>query len=224
MKPRRKKYRKSHFQSDPKLLKKAYSKQNLTRGLWVLASLWKRCLLPRDLENHYLMTWLAYANGNVSRLSEVIGWHRNTLVLYFRDKIKKPSTIKFRKLWLSIRSKDSKKAFPEKVLEFYQRMFSKPRFSKRENAGLVHLWLMGVPRKVVKYNFILYLFRQGKNINEVSQRLGMDARSISRYRWEATKPGSPAIKWFKPLKAKREEWYPSGHRRGRKRKLNKTFR
>lgn len=53
-----------------------------------LGSVWKRGLLPKELENHILMTWLAYENGNVRRLSDTIGLHGNTLILNFKKKAK----------------------------------------------------------------------------------------------------------------------------------------
>ena len=73
--------------TDSQILKSANSKRNHILGLKVLGSLWKRRLLPRDLENHYLMTWLAYVNGNITKLSKTLGWHRNTLVLYLGKKL-----------------------------------------------------------------------------------------------------------------------------------------
>ncbi len=196
--------------TDPQILKTANSKCNHILGLKVLGSLWKRGLFPSDLENHFLMTWLAYENGNASRLSKTLGLHRNTLIFQFREKANSPSTIKLRKLWFKICSLSGKKSFSQKVFEFYFRAFTKPPLKKFENEGLVNLWLMGFPRKVVRLHFILWLFKRGRSLKEVSRILRLNPRSIHRFRLQATQPGSPVAKWLKPLKPTKKDWYPLG--------------
>ncbi len=73
MKPKTHKTRRQNMPSDPRILKAARSGRNHLLGLRVLASLWKRGLLPGDLKPHFYMTWLAYENGNISRLSRTPG-------------------------------------------------------------------------------------------------------------------------------------------------------
>lgn len=198
------------FPSDPRILKKASTKRNLVRGLTALGSMWKRGLLPRDLENHWLVTWLAYENGNVRRLSDTIGLHRNTLILNFKEKVKKPSTFKLRTLWRKIQSKKAEKPFTDKLFEFYHKTINRPRFPMRENESLANLWLMGIHRKVVRAHFIIWSFRQGRKLEEICKRLGKHTRSIHRYRTYVTRPGSPAQKWLAPMKALKDEWFPPG--------------
>src|SRR5260221_14478777 len=99
MKAKIKKTGGTHLPSDSKILKAASTKRNLVLGLATLASVWRRGLLPKDLENHFLMTWLAYENGNVARLSKTMGLHRNTLVIKYGNRSKNGSTINLRKLW-----------------------------------------------------------------------------------------------------------------------------
>lgn len=217
---RKKRTNRSHHPNDPGLIKKAATRPNLTRGLDALASIWKRGLLPKDLENHYLMTWFAYDNGNVSRLSDRIGLHRNTLISNFREKVKKPSTIRPRHHWLRINSAKGKRTFPDKLYEFFNGIVRTPHFSKKENEGLANLWLMGVDRKTVRAHYILWALRRGMDLTEISKVMKKSLRGIHRYRVYATRPGSPAHKWFGPLKATNEEWYPI-HRRGRKKKGEK---
>ncbi len=214
--PKRQKSTRRNLPSDPKILKTANSSSNHVLGLKALASLWKRGFSPKDLENHFLMTWLAYENGNVSRLSKTLGLHRNTLVLNFRDKAKSPSTIKLRNLWLKILFSSGKKSFSHKVFEFYFRAFTKPPLKKFKNEGLVNLWLMGFPRKVVRLHFILWLFRRGRRLREVSRILRLNPRSIHRFRLQATQPGSPVAKWLGPLKPTHKDWYPKRLHRERK--------
>ncbi len=216
MKTKRKRAGGRHFPNDTMILKKASSKRNLVRGLAVLGSVWKRGLLPRDLENHFLMTWFAYENGNVHRLSDTIGLHRNTLILNFKEKVKRPSTFKLRTLWRKIQSKKAKKQFSDQLFDFYHKVIKRPRFSKIEDESLANLWLMGVTRKVVRAHFILWSFRQGRGLKEVCKSLGKHTRSIHRYRAYVTKLGSPAQKWFEPMKAKKKEWFRPGLRGKRK--------
>src|ERR1039457_448681 len=121
------------FPSDPRILKKASTKRNLVRVLAALGSMWKRGLLPRDLENHFLMTWLAYENGNIRRLSDTIGLNRNTLILNFKEKAKKSSTFKLRTIWRKIQSKKTKRPFGDPLFYFYRKIISRPRFSRIEN-------------------------------------------------------------------------------------------
>ena len=197
------------FPSDPRILKKASSRLNLIRGLKALDLLWKRGLLPWDLENHFLMTWLAYENGNVQRLSNTIGLHRNTLIFNFKEKIKKQSTFKLRTVWRKIQKKQAKRPFADHLFAFYHKVINRPRFTKTESEKLKNLWLMGIPRKVVLAHFISWSFRHGFNFEEVSKNLGTSGRSVHRYRIYATQKGSQALKWLGPMKAKKTDWFPT---------------
>lgn len=208
----------THHPNDPGLIIRVSTKANLVRGLSILDSIWKKGLLPKDLENHFLITWLAYENGNVSRLSQKIGLHRNTLVSYFKEKVKKPSTFKLRTLWLGINSAKGNKTFPDKLYKFYNHVVGAPHFSKKENEALGNLWLMGVDRKTVRANYILWALRRGRGLTEIAKVMKRSLRGIHRYRVYATRPGSPAKKWLEPLKATKAEWYPIW-KRGRKRKM-----
>ena len=208
MKAKRKSVGGGAFPSDPSILKKASSKRNLVRGLATLGILWKRGLLPKDLNSHFYITWLAFENGNATRLAKVLNLHRNSLIFIFKNKLRKPSTYKLRKMWLKIGSSFKNKTFSDKVRIFHKKTIGNPRIFAKENRGLVNLWLMGMPRKVVLAHFISWSFRQGLNLEAVSKRLRTSGRSVHRYRSYAAQKGSPTLKWLGSMKVTRSEWFP----------------
>ena len=208
---------KSKFPPNPLILKEAAKKGNLGQGLKALDSIWKRGVIPRDLEQHFYLTWFAYENGNVRRLAETIGMHRNTLVLNYRVKVKHVSTLKLRRLLSEVRKTHPKKSFHEQLFRFYHRVFKEPWFLSRENEALANLWLMGVDRKTVRAQYVLWALRSGITLAEIARKMKRETSSVHRFRVYATRPGSPAQKWLAPLKATKAEWYPPGLR-GRKKK------
>jgi len=215
MKRKKRKKVPRNLPNDPTLIKKASTKANLVRGLAALDSLWKRGVTPKDLENHFLLTWFAFENGNVFRLAKTLNLHRNTLVLNYKQKFKKPSTVKLRKYWLGLGVLHAKREFNEKLLEFYHRIIKRPQLLSRENEGLANLWLMGVDRKTVRAHYVLWALRRGIKLTQICRNMRKNKRSVHRFRVYATRPGSPAKKWLEPLKATKAEWYPPGLR-GRK--------
>lgn len=197
-------------QVDPSILKSADSRRSHIQGLKALGSLWNRGLLPNDLENHFFITWLAYVNGNVFSLSSTLGLHRNTLINIFKHKAKKSSTYKLRKIWLQINSAEKTDSFSERVFRFYHRVIKAPKFSRAENKALANLWLMGMTRKAIRSHFVFWFSRRGEDIKKTSKRMGLNYRTLRRYRAYAAGPNSPAAKWLKPLRPKKKDWYPLG--------------
>jgi hypothetical protein len=195
------------YPANPLLIKKASTRIKLILGLKTLDRLWKGGLTPNDLKSHYFLTWLAYWNGNVTRLAMTLGVHRNTLTWTFQAKLKHNATLKLRYLWLSISEWGPDKAFAEQVHEFHKQVFPQPLLSKVENEGLVNLWLMGFKKKDLKAHYFIWATRRGMGLEEISQKLGQNVRSIARIRTYSLRKNSPANKWFDPLKVKKKEWY-----------------
>jgi len=175
-----------------------------------MGNLWKRGLVPADLEKHFYLTWFAYWNGNVFRWAKASGIHRNTLILIFQEKLRKSSTIQLRELWFRIQSQSSKKGFADRLHAFYQKVASAPRFTKAESEGLSNLWLMGFPFKLLRIHYVLWAAREGLNKPEMMKKLGLGVRSLARIKASGGKPGSPAWKWFAPLKPTINDWYEFG--------------
>lgn len=216
MKPKRKIVERNP-PGDPTLLKKASTQANLVRGLAALDSIWKRGVIPRDLEQHFYLTWYGFENGNVRRLSRTLGLHRNTLVMNFRLKVKYPSTIRLRRFWFKIGKSHPGKSFQERLFRFYNRAVKTPWLLNRENEALADLWLMGVDRKTIRAHYVLWALREGMDLFEISGKMRKGTRSVHRFRVYATKTGSPGKKWLEPLKAPKAEWFPQG-KRGRRRR------
>jgi len=206
MSPKRKKKNRPSLPPNPANLKESAKKGNLEKGLAALESLWKRGVLPQNLMKHYLMTWLAYENGNVIRLSKTLGLNRNTVITRFNKKAGKRSTVRLRKSWERI-GLAKPRTFSERVYEFYRYEIKEPRLSKAESGGLTNLWLMGVPQRVLSSHYVLWSFRKGRGLVEISERLGKSKRTIHRFRAYAVRPGSPALKWLAPMKALKKEWF-----------------
>ncbi len=214
MKP--KKVRRKPFPRDTKILKKASSKRNLIRGLATLDSIWKRGLSPKDTDKHFLMTWLTYERGNVVWLSKTIGQSRSTLILNLQKLFKSSPFLKLRQISKMILVENSNQPFFSKVYEFYCRFIRKPRLTEKENEGLTNLWLMGVNRKVVRSHFILWSHRQGRTLREICKRWEKNSLPVNRLRAYAAKPGSPVMKWLKPLKLTKTDFsFPKGPKKNK---------
>jgi len=195
---------------DPKLLWKAKKKGNLEKGFKVLTSLWKRGITFKNLEASYFFTWYAYGCGNVSVMAKAAGIHRNTAIYGFRHFLGIRKTFKIRPQWKRVM--DRKIPFSEKVKLLYDRAGMKPRISKSENRGLVNLWLMGMPGKVVRSHNVLYLLRKGVDLVSIGKHFEISSRGIHRYRAYAARAGSPVQKWLVPLKPTREEWFKTWYK------------
>jgi hypothetical protein len=207
---KRKRCRKSYsalFSPDPNLIQTASTPNNLINGLKILDRLWTRGIVPAELRNHYFLTWLAYGNGNISRLSKTLGLNRNTLVLIFKQKLKKRYTFKLRVLWNEIRTEMPGRPFSLRLHQFYRRVFSFPRLSELENESMTNFWLMGVKQKDLLAHYFLWALRRGMNIKKMSKILGMSDRSVMRAREYALRPGSPAKRWLEPMKVKESDWF-----------------
>ncbi|HEY5038102.1 MAG TPA: hypothetical protein VIJ93_03415, partial [bacterium] len=160
----------------------------------------------------------AYANGNVKEMAEVAGVHRNTGIVHFRDSFRIKSTLHLRLMWKKIFKMNF--SFPDKVKLLYDRAGIKPRFSKDENRGLVNLWLMRIPRHVVRAHNVLFYLRKGLSLDAISKRFGKSGRDIHRYRVYGARPASQ--KWLAPLKPTKDEWLRKGWG-GRKKRSGKQI-
>jgi hypothetical protein len=184
------------------------SKLDLARNIKVFDKLWKRGLLPKDFKQHYFLTWLAYSNGNASKLSKALGLHRNTIIWVFKN-LKINKTYKFRILWRNHQMKSLKQSFHKQFNSFFKKMGGKPSFKPLENKNLVALWLMKMPPKAVKAHFVLWALRSGFTRKQVSQKLDISERSMHRIRFNGAQKSSKMGQWLAPLKPTVKDWYPN---------------
>jgi hypothetical protein len=191
------------------------SKRELAVGLQSLNGLWKKGLLPKDLKRHFLLTWFAFANGNISRQSGMMGFDRNQLINVFGLEKLGRKTYRLRKNWQNIRTRNPAEPFDKSFFRFYCRLGIKPMFSHLENKNIAKLWLMGFPFKALKPHYVLWAFREGMTREQVSEKLGRSQRSIHRVRYSNIQEGSLGQTWLYPLKPNLKEWYPgyASHRK-----------
>jgi DNA-binding protein Fis len=195
---------------NPKIIKEASTRKNLVQGLKNLNSLWKRGILPKDLDAHYYITWLAYSNGNNAGAARLLGIHRNS-IHHFLKKLHTKNPIQFRKILTGINQNTD---LSKKVKALYDRARLKPHFSNAENKALVNLWLMGMPRKIVNVHFYIWNFQKGLELKDISQKMRVSYRTIIRLRTSLSRPGSPAKKWLESLKVnKKDLTFPRYRRR-----------
>jgi hypothetical protein len=201
------------YPPDPKILREISKRENIAKGVAALDSIWKQGILPNDLTGHYFITWLAYVNGNTVRFAKLTGLNRNTVIVTFLNGLRQPSTFKLRGLWFRVKERNKGKTFQDQVRIFYEKVVSKPRLQNNESRALVCLWLMGVPRKVIRAHYVFWSLRQGRGLMEIGIRLGKDLRSIHRYRVYGSKQGSLANKWLILMGINKSDWQP--RKRGR---------
>jgi hypothetical protein len=184
------------------------TKKELFTGLKALNGLWTKGLLPWDLRKHFLLTWFAFANGNLIKASAFIGLDRCQILNQFIEEGVGGKTFKLRKIWAGIRSKDPQKDFNSSFFLFYRRIIKIPVYTPLENKDLIRLWLLGFPEQALRPHYVLWAFRQGLTRNEVCQRFGFTYRTLYRIRRSSIQKGSLANTWLFPLKPIRKEWYP----------------
>lgn len=217
------KYRNGHLPI-PGAKSAVISPQKLKNGLIILEKLWKRGLLPDDLRAHFIFMWFCQNKGNMTKQAPVVGLHRNTLLTIFSNSAKK-GTRNLKSRWLFITRKYSKKSFGYQYFVFYKYAVGKSALTEMESSGLVDLWLMGFPQKILKSHFVLWAFQNGLTRKQVAKILDQSIRSLHRICAGAAKKGSPTMKWLSPLNLNTNDFYPpNSNSPARRKKVKNLFR
>lgn len=189
------------------------NKKELLNSFSVLNHLWNKGLLPKDLLKHQFLTLFAQCNGIVKRQAHVMGMHRNTLLFNCKEYFGSEATLAYRKKWQKLQSKMPRCSFHNKVNILYRNIAKHPSFTASENKGLVNLWLMNMPRKLLRTHYALWAIRNRKSTLKIAELLGISRRSLHRIRYNAINKNSAAQKWFYPLKPTIKDWYPTWYQK-----------
>jgi hypothetical protein len=189
----------------PATSKAKISKRALVSGLNTLDRLWARGFQPKDIWEHFLLTWFALSNGNVIKLSSLLGIGRTTLV-YRYQRFTGKYAFSLRRGWQLIGRMNKKSPFHKQLLILYKQFVTKPSLTPKENQHLVGLWTMGFPEKVVKVHYAFWMIREGYSRQEIIDRLDKTTRTLYRLMVFSLKKGGPVDRWLYPVKNKRELW------------------
>ena len=188
------------------------SKPTWVAGLSVLDRLWKRGLLPKDLERHYFLHWFVVYKGNIIQTANALGIHRNTIQSYFREMGYANQSVRLRHAWQKLNRKGTG-SFESAFHRFYQRYGRTPSFTARENAGLVGLWKIRFPFKTLMPDYFLWAVRAGKSKKWVQKELEYSPRHWARLMNPILKPKTRDGFWLSPLRPKIWEVYSARYRK-----------
>jgi hypothetical protein len=188
-------------------------KTKLLKGLNNLGHLWKRGLIPENLERHYMLFWFLQSGGNILEAARRLKIHRNTIQGYFLRFGYSKRAVKLRHEWNALREKHPRKSEADLFHLFYHSHNGKPRFSAVESDGLVLLWNTGFPMKVLKAHFLLWAVRSEKNRAWIADQLDFSNRHQLRIFGQLNRPASREFFWLSCLQLKKNEWFL---RRGKK--------
>lgn len=188
-------------------------KTKLTQGLNTLSRLWKRGLVPDDLERHYMLYWFIVSGGNILEAARRLDIHRNTIQGYFLRFKYSRKAVQLRHAWADLKSRFPRKSPAELFHMFYRRFGGRPSFGIPETKGLVSLWSAGFPMKVLNAHYLLWACREGKDRSWIESRLGFSNRHQLRIFGLIGRPRTRENFWLKPLSPQRDEWYLPRYRR-----------
>jgi len=187
--------------------------KKLLKGLNSLGLLWKRGLLPDDLERHYMLYWFLRCHGNILETARTLKIHRNTIQGYFLRFKYANKAVKLRHAWQSLNDRFPRKSEPDRFRIFYRRFGRIPALTAAENQGLVALWDSGFPMKVLNAHYLLWASRSGKSRSWIESNLDFSNRHQLRIFGQIGKPKTREHFWLSPLKPSRDEWYLPRYRR-----------
>jgi hypothetical protein len=188
-------------------------KTRLSRGLRTLSLLWKRGLVPDDLERSYMLYWFLVCGGNILEAARRLGIHRNTIQGYFLRFRYSRRAVRLRHAWGNLKERFPRKAEAELFHLFYRQHGEKPSFGSTETRGLVSLWSAGFPMKVLKAHYLLWASRRGKDRDWIESRLGFSNRHQLRIFGQIGRTGTRENFWLRTLSPKRDEWYLPRYRK-----------
>jgi hypothetical protein len=178
------------------------------RGLAALSQIWRRGIKPKNLKQHYFLTWFAWKNGNVFQLARTIGMHRNSIIVIFKKERGTTRNLKLRMVWKKLCRSHPTRPFLARFCGFYQKIGAKPALTASQNSALASLWLMGMPRKAIRAHYLLWGFRRGMGRKDLARELGISYRTLNRIKQGANKKGSVPDVWLRVMSPKKKDWYP----------------
>jgi hypothetical protein len=184
------------------------SKSKWVQGLSTLSGLWKRGLLPHDLERQFFLQWFVVYKGNIAHTAKAIGLHRSTIQGYFLKFGYAKKAVKLRHTWQRMEL-DKKESFEKRFYSFYKEFGGKPSFTPEEIAGLVGLWQTKFPFKTLYPHYILWAVRSGKPRDWVEKKLDYSYRHRARLLNPLLNPKTRDGFWLSPLKPQVKEIYLS---------------
>lgn len=190
------------------------------KGLKILGRLWKRGLLPQDLDRHYFLHWFVVYKGNIIQTAKALQIHRNTIQGHFLQLGYSNKSVKLRHAWQKIEDA-SRLPFEKRFDRFYRQFGRKPVLSSEENAALVGLWQVKFPFKSLTPHYFLWAIRAGKSKEWVQRSSDYSYRHRARLLSPLLKPNTRDGFWLSPLKPKLQEIYSPRYRRvlaGKKRR------
>jgi len=188
-------------------------KKPWAKGLSVLDRLWKRGLLPEDLDRHYFLHWFVVYGGNIIRTAKALQIHRNTIQGHFLDLGYSKRSVRLRHAWAALESKDPNGTFEAKFHSFYRTFGKDPSLSREENDGLVGLWRIKFPFKSLTPHYFLWAIRAGKSKEWVQKVSGYSYRHRARLLNPLLSRKSRDGFWLSPEKPRVEEIYSLRYRR-----------
>lgn len=188
------------------------SRPKWIHGLGTLNRLWKRGLLPGDLERHYYLHWFVVYKGNIIQTAKALGIHRNTIQGHFLDLGYSKKSVRLRHAWQRLQGSSKSVSLEKKFQGFYQKFGRKPALSPDENAGLVGLWQNRFPFKTLMPHYFLWAIRQGKPLEWVQKKLDYSYRHRARLISPLLNPNSRDGFWLSPLKPQVKEIYSARYR------------
>ncbi len=184
-----------------------------------LDRLWKRDLVPKDLERHYFLYWFALHSGDVDHIAETLQVHRNTIQFQFDRLGLSERSEALRKFWLILAQGRQKNPFEADFLKFLHMDESQVLFTLDENGALIELWRSGFPFRALSAHYILWALRNGRSKLWVQKRVGFSSHHCMRLLVSILDPRTENGRWLAPLKPMPDEIYVRGPKRGYRMKV-----
>ena len=184
-----------------------FLKNELLCGFVVLDRMWKRNLLPWNLERHYFLYWFVVYQGNIVHAAEAMGIHRNTIQFNFVRFGFAAKTIRLRRLWEKLADQNPKASFESNFFKFYHSYNAPHQLSSGENKALIRLWQTGFSFKTLGAHYMLWALRNHKSREWFERKLGYSDRHCQRILVSCLNPKTTNGYWLLPLKPTGDEIY-----------------
>ncbi|HEY5038860.1 MAG TPA: hypothetical protein VIJ93_07300, partial [bacterium] len=199
--------------------KPVFSETNLRQGLEALNTLWEAGNTPEQIRAHFLLTWFALFDGNITKAKEIIGIHRNSFANNIKDLTNGIEVLRLRDMFRAKQELNYEKPFHDQFFFFWLELGLEPKLNDVLNANLIELWKTGFPQKILDPSLILWAHRNKKDRPWIFQQLGITHRNTFLWHIEnCLNPSSKTDYWLAPLKPTLEDWkqkVPQGRPRKR---------
>jgi hypothetical protein len=184
-----------------------FSKSDLLKGFKVLDQLWKRNLLPEDLERHYFLYWFIVYKGNIIKTAQALQVHRNTIQWHFMKFGFANKAVLLRHSWQKMTEKNKKASFESSFLKFYDQFAGGIKLNREENKILIALWQTQFSFKTLNAHYLLWALRAEKPKTWVQDKLNYSNRHRLRRLTSVLDSKTRDGFWLAPLKPLRNEIY-----------------